>query len=64
MSRPSWGDDAYRRPDLMQEKTPGEKKPDIDVPETGKEGGGVGKKGGDMGDKGKIGDEDLEKKEP
>jgi hypothetical protein len=50
----------------MQEKTPGEKKPDIDVPETGKEGGqgDVGKKGGDMGDKGKVGDDDLEKKYP
>jgi hypothetical protein len=50
----------------MQEKTPGEKKPDIDVPETGKEGGqgDVGKKGGDMGDKGKVGDDGLEKKEP
>jgi hypothetical protein len=58
----------------MQEKTPGEKKPDIDVPETGKEGGqgDVGKKGGDMGEKGKGGDlgdegkvgDDTEKKYP
>jgi len=51
----------------MQEKTPGEKKPEID--ETGKEGGqeDVGKKGGDQGDKGddkgKVGD-NTEKKYP
>jgi hypothetical protein len=55
------GDDGSRRPSLMQEKTPGEKKPDY--PETGKEGGqgDIGKKGGDHGDKGKVGD-DVEKK--